>query len=113
MSYRDKYLKYKAKYESLKSLQMTGGADADKTVYLFKASWCPHCTNFAPVWNKLSKSGMNDVNFVTYDADTHKEEIRNYEVSSFPTIILKKNNKAIEYSGSRDINSIKEFIKSN
>jgi thiol-disulfide isomerase/thioredoxin len=115
MNYREKYLKYKSKYLQLKASlkEMEGGKnleDTDKTLYLFKAEWCGHCVNFKPVWNELQKT--EKINFVTYDADTHKDEIKNFKIEGFPTLILKKGNEAIEYSGGRDVNSLKDFIKS-
>ena len=109
MDYTNKYLKYKNKYLKLKSQkEMHGGSD--KTLYLFKADWCGHCNNFKPVWNELQKT--EKIKFVTYDADQDSKEIKSFQVQGFPTLILKKGNEAIEYSGSRDINSLKEFIKS-
>jgi thiol-disulfide isomerase/thioredoxin len=116
MNYQDKYLKYKSKYTSLKSAinqkEMVGGmvGGNEKTLYLFKADWCGHCNNFKPVWNELIKNKQENIKFITYDADTHKEEIKAFQVQGFPTLILKKGDEAIEYSGGRDIHSLKEFI---
>lgn len=120
MDYNEKYLKYKAKYLKLKSIEkqqmsmfnMSGGGNANKpTVYLFKAEWCPHCVNFKPTWNDIQKNMSSKVEFVTYDADKNKNEIKQFNIEGFPTIILKKEDKAIEYVGPRDINSVKEFIE--
>lgn len=110
MNYREKYLKYKSKYLQLKASlkEMHGGND--KTLYLFKAEWCGHCVNFKPVWNELQKT--EKINFVTYDADTHKDEIKNFKIEGYPTLILKKGNEAVEYSGGRTVEDIKDFIKS-
>jgi hypothetical protein len=35
-----------------------------------------------------------------------------YNIEGFPTIIYKVNDKLIEYTGARDENSVREFIKS-
>jgi thioredoxin-like negative regulator of GroEL len=119
--YNKKYLKYKEKYLILKKKEekkykknmiMAGGANSDdkKTLALFKAEWCGHCTAFKGTWNKL-KTEMNDkVSFVTYDADKNKNEIENYQIQGFPTLILLTGNKAVEYIGPRDAISIKDFI---
>lgn len=113
MDYTKKYLKYKAKYIELKSkLQisnMSGGGNKP-TIYLFKADWCPHCTKFIPIWEMLKKNLAHKINFVTYDSEKHAEEIKNYKISGFPTIILIVNNKAVEYEGPRDENSVNDFI---
>ena len=110
--YYSKYLKYKEKYLEIKknNTLMSGGGNKP-TLYLFKADWCGHCNNFKSTWVDLKKSMKNNVNFVTYDADKHSNQIQQWNVQGFPTLILQKNDKAIEYTGSRDLNSLSEFIK--
>lgn len=113
--YREKYLKYKAKYLKLKShdnsiLNMVGGSTNSKTLYLFKAEWCPHCVAFKDTWNKLSNDYKNKLHFIAYDSEKNADEIRKYKIDGFPTLILMVNNKAIEYVGPRDEKSLKEFI---
>ena len=107
------YLKYKKKYLQAKINNMTGGSSItdNKELLLFKANWCGHCKNFMPVWEKLSNDSNLDIKFTTYDSENNKSEISNYNISGFPTIMYKVNNKIIEYNGSRDENSLKEFIK--
>ena len=60
-------------------------------------------------WTRILK---NEIEFVTYDADDHKEIMTKYNIQGFPTLILNAGDKAIEYNGERDINSLKEFINS-
>ena len=114
MNYHDKYLKYKNKYLKLKSYEqnhkiMNGGKAPKATLNLFKAEWCPHCVNFKPTWNKIQENN-DKISFKTYDADVHKKDIKKFEVQGFPTLILTTGDKAIEYVGQRDYNSIQEFI---
>jgi thiol-disulfide isomerase/thioredoxin len=115
MDYNEKYLKYKNKYLELKKIinsnNMIGGSSSDTTMYLFKADWCGHCKNLAPVWDQLQKEVTN-IKFVTYDSQKDKNSIEKYNISGFPTIILKKNDKAYDYGGARDLNSLKDFINS-
>ena len=112
-----KYLTYKQKYLNLKSQvetkEMIGGADKKKNkLYLFKAEWCGHCKNFKSVWNQLQKdNNINDkIEFITYDADKHQNEINKFNIQGFPTLIFQDSEKMVEYNGSRDIMSVKEFI---
>jgi protein disulfide-isomerase A6 len=115
MNYQQKYLKYKSKYLKLKSQKkqifknLSGGSNLN-TLYLFKAEWCGHCKNFKNTWNELKNTLGNEINLVAYDADKDAETIKNYNIDGYPTLILKSNNKAIEYVGSRDLDSIKNFI---
>ncbi len=119
--YKKLYLKYKAKYLKLKNeentngLVMTGGSIKNKsnenTLYLFKAEWCPHCVAFKPTWKALQEEFKNEINFVTYDSDQNSKEIKSFNIEGFPTLILQAGNKAIEYVGPRDAQSLKDFVK--
>ena len=126
MSYTEKYLKYKTKYNNLKTIMnnknnssfiMSGGAPRP-TLYLFKAEWCGHCENFAVTWNKLNKELLGKVDFIMYDGDKDKDKIKKceedggFKVSGYPTIILKSNGVWREHGGGRSFEEIKEFINS-
>lgn len=111
--YKTKYLKYKTKYLNLttnKKMNMIGGKAHKNTLYLFKADWCPHCISFLPTWKKMQAQLGGTVKFVTYDSELNKNEISKYKIDGFPTVILTVDDKAIEYVGSKDENSLKEFI---
>ena len=115
MDYQDKYLKYKLKYINLKSHNkhnLLGGAvkNENNTLYLFKAEWCGHCKAFKSTWNELQNNVDNKINFVTYDADKDAKIMKEYNINGFPTLMIKSDNKIIEYNGNRDLNSIKDFI---
>jgi thioredoxin-like negative regulator of GroEL len=112
MDYKEKYLKYKKKYNQLKKndFLLIGGSMNKNTLYLFKADWCHHCKNFKSTWEKLQDDMKNKVNFVSFDADKDKKQMTNFNIQGFPTLVLKQKNKAIEYVGERDLNSLKEFI---
>ncbi len=93
---------------------MIGGSNdsSQSELMLFKADWCGHCKNFLPTWEKISKNTGLNVSFKIFDSDKNKKEIDEYNISGFPTIMYKVNDKLIEYNGDRDENSIKEFILS-
>ena len=110
--YYKKYLNYKQKYLNLKSQNvMTGGASTQNKLYLFKAEWCGHCRNFKSTWAQLQKEMKDHVEFVTYDADNHKNEIKKYNIQGYPTLILHTGNKAVEFNGERTLDGLKDFIK--
>lgn len=137
MTYYDKYIKYKNKYAEAKleydnlmkckscnnnscdcvqqnggSLIQSGGNKPD--LYLFKANWCGHCSNFMPVWNDINKTFSNTLNIQTFDVDNQKDNkmFKEHNIQGFPTLILIKNNEKIEYNGSRDLDSVTNFINS-
>lgn len=114
MDYNKKYLKYKAKYLELKNqsnYNMIGGGNKN-TMYLFKANWCGHCNGFKPTWKVLQQEMKNKINFVTFDSEKNKEEIQKFGISGFPTVMLKTDDKIIEYVGDRSLDGLKEFINS-
>jgi thioredoxin-like negative regulator of GroEL len=118
-NYELKYLKYKAKYVSLKNNKsrhsrhsMTGGGNK-KQVMLFKADWCGHCTKFKSTWDAISNQYNNKYDFITYDVDKQRKVFEEYKVDSFPTLILKNNNEIINYNGDRSVDDLKQFLDSN
>lgn len=106
------YLKYKKKYLKAKLKFMSGGNNINKELILFKAEWCGHCKNFLPVWENISNDPNLNIKFKIYDSEQNKSEINNYNISGFPTIMYKVDNKLIEYVGNRDEESLKQFINS-
>jgi len=114
MSYHDKYLKYKSKYLKLKKVEnkikMVGGSNNKNTLYLFKADWCGHCKALKPTWDKLQNELTESISFKVYDSDKDNQIMKDYKIGGFPTIILKINDKTIEYVGPRDYDSLKNFI---
>jgi len=114
-SYQQKYLKYKTKYLNFKkNLASQKGGSGEKTqVYLFKAEWCGHCKGFKPTWEKIQNDLKNKYEFITIDSDKDKEQINQWAIKGFPTIIKKVGSNAEEYVGPRDEMSVKEFIQKN
>jgi thiol-disulfide isomerase/thioredoxin len=111
MDYKLKYQKYKSKYLKLINNQL-GGSLKKPELYLFKADWCGHCNNFKPEWEKIVADSTltKKVNFITMDSEKNRKDINKWQIGGFPTIILKKNNKLIEYNNNRTFNNIKQFI---
>lgn len=91
------------------------------TVKLFSAKWCHFCKDFSPTWDILQKNnGHNEllkiVNFETYEETERKNDynidnaFENYEIKSYPTIIIEKDGKYITYTGSRDKETLKNYF---
>jgi len=73
-------------------------------VILAKASWCPHCDNFMPVYDKASEKYGENYEFSFYDFadDAPSPNKSNFEdehqelvdlVDGYPTVFLKRDNK--------------------
>lgn len=84
------------------------------SLVLFHAEWCGHCKHFMPTWDALAELIPKDIiNMVKISCvEKEKECGAIKEVRGFPTIIFvdMKSSKTITFSGSRDPESIIEFI---
>ena len=58
-------------------------------VVLYYAEWCPHCHNFMPEWNKLTKMlNNNGIKTEQYDYAKNPAPADKENVGGFPTIKL-------------------------
>ena len=63
-------------------------------VYYFYAEWCPHCKNFFPEWKKFVERIQNqklDLEFQLINECNEKQLCKQYNITGFPTVILKIN----------------------
>jgi thiol-disulfide isomerase/thioredoxin len=84
------------------------------SLVLFHAEWCGHCRNFMPTWDALTKLIPGDIiNMVKISCvEKEKECGAIKEIKGYPTIIFvnMKSSKTITFTGSRDPESVIEFI---
>ena len=78
-------------------------------------SGCPHCTDFNPIWEELITDDniKNKVKCIKIDSNNIPE---NFNVETFPTIILENGTKQInydEYNKERTKENIIQFINDN
>ena len=87
---------------------------------LYYATWCGHCKTAAPECAKLlaaspiSLSGNKKAAVRMLDADQDKDAMAPYkdQVKGFPTILIQKGDKLIEYPGERKSEDVIAFAKS-
>ena len=93
-----------------------GFVGTSKSVVICKADWCGHCKQAAPEFNKLltaSPMTLKDGSKVTVkvlDADQHKDEIKNYSIKGYPTILITDGANMTEYPGPRTYDGVIEFL---
>jgi thiol-disulfide isomerase/thioredoxin len=90
-------------------------------VYLFYADWCTHCKKAKPEWAafKQEHSGtvVNGYQITCKDfecSDENNVEVQNlmaqYKVSSFPTIIMLKNDQEVTYDAKVNKANLEQFV---
>ena len=85
--------------------------NSDKTFMFFKMNGCPHCVKMEPEWKKFIDSNP-DVNTKTLEASSDKEEVKKYNVTGYPSLLMVSGGKVIDtYSGERNSEGFAKFIK--
>jgi len=80
-------------------------------ITLFHASWCGHCKNFLPEWEKLQELSKSlQIETVDYEVTNNKEIMQKAGIKGYPTIRITNNNNEYDYHGERTATDIlKEF----
>ena len=79
---------------------------------LFYTKWCKYSMEFMPMWNKLNSVLKDEpIKLNTIDCDENKELCKQNNVNSFPTLILKVNNKTYIYNHQRNFYTIILWIR--
>jgi len=91
-------------------------------IYFFHADWCPHCKKAQPEWNTFMMSHDNKlkngykIKCISVDCTDDKEStakqlINQYNVESYPTVKMVKDNKTIDYDASVKSGSLNKFVE--
>jgi len=109
---------------STDSTGASAGANSGKEalIYFFHADWCPHCKKAQPEWDTFKMSYDNKlkngykIKCISVDCTDDKEStaknlINQYNVESYPTVKMIKDNKTIDYDASVKSDSLNKFVE--
>ena len=94
------------------------GADPVATIRMFKVDWCPHCKKAQPEFERVKdkydgqKVNGYKLNLVVVDGeDPNNESLVNaFKIQGYPTVVLTKDDKNIEYDAKVDQPTLEKFI---
>jgi len=107
-------------YEGYSNAPNSGAADPPvATIRLFKVDWCPHCKKAQPEFQKvLDKYNGKTVNghklnLVVVDGEEPSNEplVNEHKIQGYPTVVLTKNGKNVEYDAKVDEPTLEKFIR--
>jgi thiol-disulfide isomerase/thioredoxin len=106
-------------YEGYSNAPNSGAADPPiATIYMFQVGWCPHCKKAEPEFQKVEDKYNGKVvngyklHFVSVDGEDPKNEslVNEHKIQGYPTIVLTKDGKNIEYDAKVDQPTLEKFI---
>lgn len=90
--------------------------DSNKVKVLnFNTSWCRYSVMFAPEWSKFEAlvENMADIDAIDIkcDDDNNSAMCQNFNIPGFPSVVILKGDKRIDYKGQRSAEAILDFVR--
>jgi thiol-disulfide isomerase/thioredoxin len=89
-------------------------------IYFFHVDWCPHCKNALPEWNafksQYDETAINGSVIKCVDMDCTSETadimrvIKKYNIDSYPTVKMVKDNATIDFDSKITKTSLEKFV---
>lgn len=77
----------------------------------FYAPWCGYCKKLEPEFNKLIEQGVKGITITKFNADSQVPPL-GIEIKSFPTLILFRGGRRIDYDGDKTVDAMTSWLKS-
>jgi len=94
----------------------------DVQIFFFHVDWCPHCKKALPEWTKFKSEfdGQEKHGYVIkcIDLDCTTEDvsvtqaINRYDISSYPTIKMLKDEQTIDFDSKITSSALEQFVNS-
>jgi thiol-disulfide isomerase/thioredoxin len=89
----------------------------ESQLYFFHADWCPHCKRAKPEWDNIVKNYDNKdfgkYKLKTIEVDCSEGDdplIQQYSIDGYPTILMIKDDKRIDYDAKISYDNLDKFI---
>jgi thiol-disulfide isomerase/thioredoxin len=90
---------------------------SEAKIKFFSADWCPHCKKATPEWEKFKQEyngkteGYYKISCETIDCtEGDNPQIQEFSVNGYPTIIMLKDNKPVNYDAKITEPNLKQFV---
>jgi thiol-disulfide isomerase/thioredoxin len=110
----------KTKPNKFKDVANVNRRNKEATVFFFHVDWCPHCKKALPEWNKFKAQNdgkqINGYVVKCVDIDCTNEtsditrSINEYNISSYPTVKMLKENQKIEFDSKITSTALDSFV---
>ena len=92
---------------------------SEAKLMFFSADWCPHCKKAKPEWDKISSEyakkeiGYYEIIPEAVDCtDGENRLIQEYSIDGYPTVIMIKDGKRVNFSGRITEENLQQFVES-
>jgi len=83
----------------------------EKVMVLFYSPTCIHSIHTQPIYEELSIRNKNNIKYTKLDGTLYPIILQNYQINSYPTLMLFMNEKEpVVYQSTRNVNEIEEWI---
>jgi len=90
---------------------------SEAKIKFFSADWCPHCKKAKPEWEKFKDEyngkteGYYKISCEYIDCtDGDNPQIQEHSVDGYPTIVMIKDNKSVNYDAKITEPNLKQFV---
>jgi thiol-disulfide isomerase/thioredoxin len=96
--------------------QSSSQNDNKVSIVMYYAPWCGISVQFMPEWKKLvQKAKQYGVNTQMINCEENESNVKlcqDKQIEGYPTILVTKNGKKVEYEGTRDADKILSYALS-
>ena len=110
-SVKSKSVKSSKSKGKLNKRKMRTSRKSKQILYYFYMDGCSWCKKFNPTWSKLTKQCKHSTKFKKINGPENPAMLKQYKITSFPSIILVNGSKHKPYTGDRSLKDLKKFLK--